>query len=50
MESTHPPLPGSSPNEMFPVLTAEQQARVSTHGRLGKVTTGEVVVWAQTSI
>jgi CRP-like cAMP-binding protein len=29
---------------MFPVLTAEQQARVLTHGRLRKVTTGEVVI------
>jgi len=37
-------LPGSSPDEMFPVLTAEQQARVLTHGRLSKVTTGEVVI------
>src|SRR6184192_1001555 len=37
-------LPGSSPDEMFPVLTAERQARVLTHGRLRKVTTGEVVI------
>jgi thioredoxin reductase (NADPH) len=37
-------LPGSSPNEMFPVLTAEQQARVLTHGRLRRVTAGEVVI------
>ena len=37
-------LPGSSPDEMFPVLTAEQQARVLTHGRLRKVTAGEVVI------
>lgn len=35
-------LPGSSPDEMFPVLTAEQRTRVLTHGRLRKVTTGEV--------
>jgi len=44
MESTQPPLPGSSPDEMFPVLSAEQQARVLTHGRLRRVTAGEVVV------
>ena len=37
-------LPGSSPDEMFPVLTAEQQARVLTHGRLRKVASGEVVI------
>src|SRR5256885_8993257 len=37
-------LPGSSPDEMFPVLTAAQQARVLTHGRLRKVATGEVVI------
>ncbi len=41
-------LPGSSPDEMFPVLTAEQQARVLTHGRLRKVTTGEVVIGPDT--
>jgi thioredoxin reductase (NADPH) len=29
---------------MFPILTADQQARVLTHGRLRKVTTGEVVI------
>jgi thioredoxin reductase (NADPH) len=44
MEITSAPLPGSSPDEMFPVLTAQQQARVLTHGRLRKVMTGEVVV------
>src|SRR5262245_41519830 len=37
-------LPGSSPDEMFPVLTTEQQARVSTHGRIRKVTSGEILV------
>ena len=37
-------LPGSSPDEMFPVLTAEQQARVLTHGRIRKVTSGEILV------
>lgn len=29
---------------MFPVLTAEQQARVLTHGRIRKVSSGEVLV------
>lgn len=39
-----PPLPGSSPDEMFPVLTAEQQARVLSHGRIRRVTTGEILI------
>jgi thioredoxin reductase (NADPH) len=38
------PLPGSSPDEMFPVLTAEQQARVLAHGRARKVASGETLV------
>lgn len=37
-------LPGSSPDEMFPVLTPEQQARVLIHGRMKKVTSGEILV------
>ena len=37
-------MPGSSPDEMFPVLTPEQQARVLAHGRLRKVESGEIVV------
>ena len=44
MESTQPPLPGSSPDEMFPVLTPEQQARVLSQGRIRKVTSGETLV------
>jgi len=44
MDSASAPLPGSSPDEMFPVLTAAQQARVLTHGQLRKVTSGEVVI------
>ncbi|HEY6243236.1 MAG TPA: FAD-dependent oxidoreductase [Pyrinomonadaceae bacterium] len=39
-----PPLPGSSPDEMFPVLTAEQQARVLAHGRARKVAAGEMLI------
>jgi hypothetical protein len=31
MATTSPPLPGSFPDEMFPVLTSEQQARVLAH-------------------
>ena len=38
------PLPGSSPDEMFPVLTAEQQARVLAHGSLRSVSAGETLV------
>lgn len=37
-------LLGSSPSEMFPVLTSEQQERVLAHGRLQEVSTGETVV------
>jgi hypothetical protein len=44
MESRQPTLPGSSPDEMSPVLSAEQQARVLTHGRIRKVTSGETLV------
>src|SRR5258708_23222433 len=44
MEAAQPTLPGSSPDEMFPVLSAEQQARVLTHGRIRKVTSGEILV------
>ena len=39
-------LPGSSPDEMFPVLTAERQARVLTHGRLRKTYVGATSVFA----
>jgi len=44
MESTSPQLPGSSPDEMFPALTSEQQERVLAHGRLRKVTPGETLL------
>lgn len=37
-------LPGSSPDEMFPVLTSGQQARVLAHGRARTVAAGEVLV------
>ena len=39
-----PSLPGSSPDEMFPVLTVEQQARVLAHGRTQRVASGETLV------
>jgi len=39
-----PPLPGSSPDEMFPVLTPEQQSRVLAHGRLRQAKSGETIV------
>ena len=38
------PLPGSTPDEMFPALTKEQQARVRRHGGLRQVRTGDSVV------
>src|SRR6202140_1102552 len=44
MESTPTPLPGSSPDEMFPALTAQQQARVLAHGQSRKVKSGETIV------
>jgi thioredoxin reductase (NADPH) len=37
-------LPGSSPDEMFPVLTAEQQARVLAHGQRRTAEQGEIIV------
>src|SRR5260370_3581204 len=37
-------LPGSSPDEMFPVLTAEQQARGLAHGPRRTSAHGEIVV------
>ena len=44
MSTSSEQLPGSSPSEMFPVLTSEQQARVLAHGRLQEVGGGETVV------
>ncbi|HEX3230717.1 MAG TPA: hypothetical protein VHQ95_17180 [Pyrinomonadaceae bacterium] len=44
MESTPIPLAGSWPDEMFPVLTPEQQARVLAHGQSRKTESGETVV------
>src|SRR6185503_568021 len=44
MERTSTSLPGSSPDEMFPVLTPEQQARALAHGRLRQVKSGETIV------
>lgn len=38
------PPPGSAPSEMFPVLTAAQQARVFAHGRRRTVEQNEIVV------
>jgi thioredoxin reductase (NADPH) len=50
MEPTSPPLPGSSPGEMFPVLTAEQQERVLAHGKLRKVAPGETLLKANKQV
>src|SRR6266851_9186172 len=38
------PPPGSTPSEMFPVLTPAQQARVLAHGRRRTVEQNEIVV------
>jgi thioredoxin reductase (NADPH) len=37
------PLPGTTPDEMFPVLTSAQQSRVLAHGNLRKAAAGETV-------
>ena len=38
------PPPGSTPSEMFPVLTPAQQARVLAHGQRRTVEQSEIVV------
>ncbi|MGH9967163.1 MAG: FAD-dependent oxidoreductase [Pyrinomonadaceae bacterium] len=38
------PPPGTTPSEMFPVLTPVQQARVLAHGKLRKAGDGETLV------
>ena len=38
------PTPGSTPSEMFPVLTPAQQARVLAHGQRRTVEPSEIVV------
>lgn len=43
-EDASSPLPGSTPSEMFPVLTSTQQARVLAHGQRRTVEQGETVV------
>src|SRR6266571_2222751 len=40
------PLPGAQPDRMFPRLTAEQVARVASHGQARRVETGEVLIEA----
>jgi thioredoxin reductase (NADPH) len=37
-------LPGSTPSEMFPVLTSAQQARVLAHGQIRTAEHGEIIV------
>lgn len=43
-ESALSPLPGSTPSEMFPVLTSAQQARVFAHGQRRAAEQGEIIV------
>ena len=45
-EQTISPLPGAKPDDMFPALTPEQQARVAAHGRVRQVDESETVVEA----
>src|SRR5258705_7990672 len=47
-EQTTPALPGAKPDDMFPALTLEQQARVAAHGRVRQVEGAETVVEANT--
>jgi len=44
MDQNPRPLPGSTPDEMFPSLTPVQQSRVLAHGRRRKVTAHETLV------
>ena len=44
VEDTLSPPPGSTPSEMFPVLTSAQQARVVAHGQRRTVEQREIVV------
>ena len=44
VEDNLSPPPGSTPSEMFPVLTSAQQARVLAHGRRRTVEQNEIVV------
>src|SRR6266853_2092876 len=43
-ESALTPPPGSTPSEMFPVLTSAQRARVLAHGRRRTVEQNEIIV------
>ena len=43
-ESALSPPPGSTPSEMFPVLTSAQQARVLAHGQRRTVEQNDIVV------
>jgi len=43
-EPTTPTLPGPKADDMFPVLTPEQQARVAAHGHVRQVEKSETVV------
>jgi len=45
-KQTTPPLPGAKPDDMFPALTPEQQARVAAHGRVRQVEASETLVEA----
>src|SRR5258705_1394462 len=45
-EQTTPALPGAKPDDMFPALTREQQARVAAHGRVRQVEGDETVAEA----
>jgi thioredoxin reductase (NADPH) len=45
-QQTTPSLPGAKPDDMFPALTPEQQARVAAHGRVRHVKESETLVEA----
>jgi thioredoxin reductase (NADPH) len=44
------PIPGVTPDDMFPILTQAQQARIAIHGRARNVQAGETLVEADASL
>src|SRR6266576_6436288 len=44
------PIPGVTPDDMFPILTPAQQARMVVHGRARKVETGEPLLETDVSL
>src|SRR6267142_1443427 len=47
---TTAPLPGATPDNMFPALTPAQSARVAAHGQVRRVAAGEIVFEPDASV